>query len=108
MEEFISKLNKLDWIDVDGKKLVSREGFTLFYDVSLHHTSKGGHFPPVKTTWYLQYKNRTIFSYGCMSEETTRLIVNFYTAIERFTSHSIYDKENENEKIGEEIWNSII
>jgi len=109
MNEFIVKLENCNWIDYQDNTLISEEGFKLSFRTKLHGQKGSGKlFPPIQMIWYISYADKTIFSYGCISNTETQRIVDFFLSTKYSLSDEIYKDGIETEKEGEMIWENLI
>ena len=109
INEFILKLENLNWRGYEDDTLISEEGFELSYRTKLHgQKGSGSLFPPIQTIWYISYDKKTIFSYGCISNAETQRIVDFYLNTKYSLADKIYKDGIDVEKEGEMIWNNLI
>lgn len=78
IQQLIDKLNSLKWVQVDGKTLISSEGWKVSYSIKFLTTPPHRMDYPVQIVIQVRKGNTHVLTWGCEDNESNRLFVNFY------------------------------
>lgn len=98
-ENFIAKLEKLNYIKPDGKSLISEEGYEVSYRTEFMSTPPHNPNYPVQIVVYVRKNGQHVQTWGCDSNEANRLFVDFFIKARA----RAYDAEHENEKVSRDL-----
>ena len=98
-ENFIAKLEELNYIKPDGKVLISEEGYEVSYRTGLMGNPPHRDDYPVQIVISVRKNGQHVQTWGCDSNEENRLFVNFFIKARA----RAYDAEHENEKVTRDL-----
>jgi hypothetical protein len=98
-ENFIAKLEKLNYIKPDGKTLISEEGYEVSYRTEFLSNPPHADNYPVQVVIYVRKEGQHVQTWGCDSNESNRLFVNFFMRARA----RAYDAKYENEEVTRDL-----
>jgi hypothetical protein len=106
-KEFLSKLTKLDFVTVDGNKLITKEGFQVSYVVELNNISSMIKKYPIQLVIRVTKNGKRVASWGCESNEQHSEFVLWFLTTKNNTIYKEYDLEKIEEEEAKKLFNTI-
>jgi hypothetical protein len=78
IQDLINKLNSLKWVQVDGKTLISANGWKVSYSIKFLTSPPHREDYPVQVVIQIRKNNQYVMTWGCEDNESNRAFVNFY------------------------------
>lgn len=107
MEDFILKLDKINWtkFDFDTNSLTSDNGFKVSYRLTLNCLTK--FVPRWQIVITLTYNDSLVMNYGCDTYENQDKFGKWFLYNKSKARELEYDRENKNQSIGREIFSNL-
>jgi len=103
----LAKLDKLTYIGIKKDVLKTKEGFEISYSTKLHHTKSAGKFPSIQIVLNIRFNGQHVQHWGCIDEDDTRAVVDWFLIKDRDASDFEYDLESLHKKAGQTAFNKL-
>tara|TARA_R110001592_G_scaffold210018_1_gene461453 strand:+ start:484 stop:828 length:345 start_codon:yes stop_codon:yes gene_type:complete len=105
--DLLGKLDKLNFVKVDGKELISDDGWSVSYKTELATMVHDVEKLPIQLVLQIRYMDKHVMTWGCISTEEHTAFVKWYTPI-RSTAYSNEMKEDDiNQENGKALFNEL-
>lgn len=106
ISEFLTALNKLNFVDFRDDKLVSKDGFSIGIDTEINE-SLTGNIPAAQIVLRIRREKTYIQSWGSTSEEDNTEIVRWFVTHKYAILKQKRNEERETEKRDEMLFNML-
>jgi hypothetical protein len=106
MTNFLNKLSQINFTSYSDGKLMSEDGWAVFYSVKLqdnHGLTESLFQVVVRVT----YQGAFVSHYGCVTEEETNQFGNWFLLKKQYVESQNSKRESELEKLGKKLFASL-